>query len=256
MSRNHGNPHPGHPQISKAHENTDLACAPLHRPNHVVTFLRPKPGQSPTIATFEVPLTFNKFDFRDYLYHLYNVEVTSVRSFINQRMPAQKALAQPGSGQWYRPRAQKLMIVDLVKPFTWPERPAESEMQPWDHKLFKSVEDAHKVDVAKAVAVNSWGPQKMRTDEEEPRERRELRKMAEDLLKGKRRWTPGTQPLGNCVQKAARAAEVGEPIPKVADVVQSQKKRFLADVKEAADADTRPTVGSRLRAALRRQKRP
>lgn len=172
-----------------------LTSHALHRANHVITFLRPKPGQSPTTATFEVPLTFNKLDFRDYLYHLYNVETTSVRSFINQRMPAQKAIGHVYGGQWYRPRAQKLMIVDLVKPFTWPERPAEKDMDPWDHKLFRSMEDGQKADVDKAVAVGSWGPQKMRTDEAPSRERIELRKMAEELLAGKQQWTPGLQPL-------------------------------------------------------------
>lgn len=160
-----------------------------------MTFLRPKPGQSPTTATFEVPLTFNKFDFRDYLFHLYNVEVTSVRSFINQRMPAQRSIAGTVGGQWYRPRAQKLMMVDLVKPFTWPERPAEADMEAWDHKLFKAVEAGHEEDVAVAEANSSWGPQPLRTDKKVPRERRELRKLAISLLSGKQRWAPGVEEL-------------------------------------------------------------
>ncbi|KAJ4389967.1 mitochondrial 54S ribosomal protein YmL41 [Gnomoniopsis smithogilvyi] len=163
----------------------------LYLPNHVVSFLRPKPGQSPTTATFEVPLTFNKFDLRDYLYHLYNVEVTSVRSFINQKMPAQRTIPGKFGGQWYRPRAQKLMIVDLVKPFVWPERPAEEDMTPWDHKLFVAVEEGHSKEVAQAEAMGSWGPQKMRTDQPATRERKELRKMATQLLSGKQQWTPG-----------------------------------------------------------------
>lgn len=211
----------------------------FHRPNHVVTFLRPKPGQSPTIATFEVPLTFNKFDFRDYLYHLYNVETTSVRSFINQRMPAQKSIAHVAGGQWYRPRAQKLMIVDLVKPFTWPERPEEKDMDPWDHKLFKSVEEGHKSDVDKAVAMGSWGPQKMRTDEKESHDRIELRKMAKELLAGKQRWAPGVQPLGKPEEEP-----LGQPGLEAARAVKKAnryntkegKEAFLARVKADAEA--------------------
>lgn len=170
-----------------------------------MTFLRPKPGQSPTTATFEVPLTFNKLDFRDYLYHLYNVETTSVRSFINQRMPTQRSVTGAPGGQWYRPRAQKLMIVDLVKPFTWPERPREEDMGEWDHKLFVAVEKGHDEDVKKAVAKISWGPQRMRTDEKVPRDRRELHKLAVELLTGKKTWAPGLEKLGEVTEEEKRA---------------------------------------------------
>jgi large subunit ribosomal protein L23 len=84
-----------------------------------------------------VPLEFNKLDLRDYLYHAYNVEVTSVRSFINQPSPRQKY----GSiGKWYRPRSQKMMIVELVKPFVWPDPPAEKDREPFDYKIFKKME--------------------------------------------------------------------------------------------------------------------
>lgn len=160
-----------------------------------MTFLRPKPGQPPTTATFEVPLTFNKFDFRDYLYHLYNVEVTSVRSLINQRMPVQRSSQGSVGGQWYRPRAQKLMIVDLVKPFQWPARPAAEDMTAWDHKLYAAVEENHAKDVEQAEARNSWGPQKMRTQQKLSDDLCELRKQAQALLAGKVKWTPALQQL-------------------------------------------------------------
>ncbi|KAK3307022.1 uncharacterized protein B0T15DRAFT_528957 [Chaetomium strumarium] len=106
-------------------------------PNHVIAFIRPKPKQPPNLATFVVPLEFNKLDLRDYLYHAYNVEVTSVRSFINQPAPRQK---NGNIGKWYRPRSQKMMIAELVKPFVWPDPPEEKDREPFDYKIFKKME--------------------------------------------------------------------------------------------------------------------
>ncbi|KAF3767597.1 hypothetical protein M406DRAFT_338336 [Cryphonectria parasitica EP155] len=163
----------------------------VYLPNHIITFLRPKEGQSPTTATFQVPLTFNKLDFRDYLYNVYDVEVNSVRSFINQKRPQQRSLGGMG-GRWYRPRSQKLMIVDLKKPFVWPERPAEEDMAPWDHALFKNVEGGHEKDVSEAER-RVRGTPVLRMYDEKDLDRARLAKRAKELLEGKRKWTPGSE---------------------------------------------------------------
>lgn len=139
-----------------------------------------------------MPLTFTKLDFRDYLYHVYDVEVTSVRSFINQMLPQQRSLPGGIVGKWYRPRSQKLMVVDLKKPFVWPERPSEEDMEPWDHKLFKAVEDGHKEDVREATTRASSGRPKLRTQKKMTTDRVKLRQAAEALLSGKKKWVPGT----------------------------------------------------------------
>lgn len=139
-----------------------------------------------------MPLTFNKFDFRDYLFHVYQVEVTSVRSFINQMRPQRRNRPGGAGGQWYRPRSQKLMVVDLKKPFVWPERPAEEEMDEWDHKLFQAVEEGHNEDVRQATARAGSGRPKMRTQFQENEERARLREAAAALLSGKKKWVPGT----------------------------------------------------------------
>lgn len=139
-----------------------------------------------------MPLTFNKLDFRDYLYNVYNVEVTSVRSFINQRLPQQRTLPGGAMGQWYRPRSQKLMVVDLKKPFIWPERPTEPEMEPWDHKLFRAVEDGHDKDVRQSTVKASSGQPKMRPQVDLDADRVKLRRAAEELLSGRKKWVPGT----------------------------------------------------------------
>lgn len=139
-----------------------------------------------------MPLTFNKFDFRDYLFNLYQVEVTSVRSFINQMRPSRRSRPGGASGQWYRPRSQKLMVVDLKKPFVWPERPAEQDMVEWDHTLFKAVEDGHDEEVQQASAAAGSGRPKMRTQLKEDEDRKRLRDAAKALLSGKKKWVPGT----------------------------------------------------------------
>ncbi|PSR81903.1 hypothetical protein BD289DRAFT_438476 [Coniella lustricola] len=194
----------------------------LYLPNNIVSFLRPKDGQSPTIATFEVPLTFNKLDFRDYLYHVYDVEVRSVRSFINQRLPAQRSLSGR-SGKWYRPRSQKLMIVDLVKPFVWPERPTAEKMQDWDHKMYQAVEQGHANDVAIAER-QARGMPLLRPNVAREENRAILAKKAKDLLEGKAKWNPGLTWIeveddgtevkaakGDETVEAEAEAEAGEP---------------------------------------------
>ncbi|KAK4178235.1 putative mitochondrial LSU ribosomal protein L23 precursor [Triangularia setosa] len=109
----------------------------LFLPNHVVALLRPKPKQSPHLATFAVPLQFNKLDLRDYLHHAYGVETTAIRSFINQPKPERKNK----NGPWYRPRAQKMMIAELVKPFVWPDPVKEEEdLKQWDHEMFQKLQ--------------------------------------------------------------------------------------------------------------------
>jgi large subunit ribosomal protein L23 len=109
------------------------------RPNHVVAFIRPKPKMPPNLATFVVPLTFNKFDLRDYLFHAYSVDVTSVRSFINEAAVKKKHGTR---GKHYRPRSQKMMIAELVKPFVWPEPPAKDDRDDFDYDIFSKMESA------------------------------------------------------------------------------------------------------------------
>lgn len=172
-----------------------------------MAFLRPKETQSPTTATFKVPLTFNKLDFRDYLFHVYGVEVTSVRSFINQMRPKQRNLPGRNNGQWYRPRSQKLMVVDLQKPFVWPERPKPEEMEPWDHRLFTSVEKGHKSEVGDANSRRSKDAPKLRRPDED---RGRLASLAKELLSGKRKWVSGADWTGHGSTQTVALEEAAE----------------------------------------------
>jgi large subunit ribosomal protein L23 len=156
------------------------------RPNHVITLIRPKPKQSPKLATFAVPLQFNKLDLRDYLYHVYNVRITGVRSFINQQAPVRKGGFR---GRWYRPRPQKMMIADLEKPFVWPEPPAEDARQDFDHDVWKRVEAEREDTIAAQDERAGGGLQLLSEIKEESKERKDLRSMAEAYLSGKEMWS-------------------------------------------------------------------
>lgn len=92
------------------------------------------------MASFLVPLNLNKLDLKDYLYHVYNVPVISVRSFIQQqRVRQDKPDAKlPKARRWYRARSVKKMTVEMGTAdlgtgktggaFVWPEE--EKDLEP------------------------------------------------------------------------------------------------------------------------------
>lgn len=144
------------------------------------------------MATFNVPLTFNKLVFRDYLWNVYNVEVKSVRSFVNQMRPRQRQYGNSQGGRWYRPRSQKMMIADLARPFVWPEAP--EDLAPWDKLMYDAIENEHKK-ITDAQYARQKATPMLRDQMERTRERLKLRKRADSMLAGKVTWRPG-QPLG------------------------------------------------------------
>lgn len=97
-----------------------------HRPNFVLTLLR-TPEHGPKFASFIVPLNLNKLDLRDYLFNAYGVRVQGVRSFIQQQKITQDkpGAKRPAQRRHYRPRAIKKMMVELERPFAWPEVPTD-----------------------------------------------------------------------------------------------------------------------------------
>jgi large subunit ribosomal protein L23 len=99
---------------------------PGFSPNFTLTLLR-TPKLPPTFASFIVPLNTNKLDLRDYLYHCYGVRVLGVRSFVQQQKLRQDkpGAIRPSPRQWYRPRSIKKMLVELERPFAWPEEPED-----------------------------------------------------------------------------------------------------------------------------------
>lgn len=109
-------------------------------PNFVLTLIR-TPKLPPTFASFIVPLNLNKFDIRDYLFHAYKVRVLAVRSYIQQSKIRQDkpGAIKPKARRWFRPKARKLMTVEMERPFVWPDEP--EDFKAWDQKTHRLVEE-------------------------------------------------------------------------------------------------------------------
>jgi large subunit ribosomal protein L23 len=104
-------------------------------PKFTVALIR-TPRLSPYHAKFLVPLSFSKFDLRDYLYHAYNVRALSIRSYIHQQ-PVRDHTSAPRS--FFRPDAKKYMTIEMDKPFVWPAEP-----ESWDKWMEKGREEPAK----------------------------------------------------------------------------------------------------------------
>ncbi|KAL7895216.1 hypothetical protein HDV63DRAFT_360766 [Trichoderma sp. SZMC 28014] len=154
----------------------------VYLPNHVITMLR-KEHLPPNEACFKVPLRFTKFDLRDYLWNLYNVEVTKVRAYVKQQPLTQRSTS---SRSWYRPQPQKIMTVELAKPFQWPEIPAD--LEPWSNDLWKMREDTiEKRNEEQLVRQKMQIP--LKSQEPVSRDREELGKLAKKMLSGEVKWS-------------------------------------------------------------------
>ncbi|KAM3424651.1 hypothetical protein BST61_g6639 [Cercospora zeina] len=133
-------------------------------------------------AKFHVPLWFSKLDLRDYLFHVYNVEIVSVRSHVKQsRVQAGRSgLIRPQLKRWHRPRAKKYMTVELVRPFVWPEEPGDGYSD-WNRK-----------DVQNQAAEQRKQQDETMSQTRDTivnKERRErMREQAKALLEGRAKW--------------------------------------------------------------------
>ncbi|KAI8956391.1 hypothetical protein F4801DRAFT_15050 [Xylaria longipes] len=146
-------------------------------PSHPIAFLAPRPNQPPTFATFKVPLTFNKFDLRDYLFHAYNTPVVAVRSQVRQ---SRKILEHP-NGRKYRSPPTKTMTVQLTQPFVWPSMP--TDITPWKKPSDARAKDAEEEESRRRDLFKKKGLVPLRDERKEPERRKNLRKEAERLLK-------------------------------------------------------------------------
>ncbi|KJY01312.1 hypothetical protein TI39_contig297g00023 [Zymoseptoria brevis] len=154
----------------------------LYLPDIRVTLLRSKHG--PNHAHFRVPLFFSKLDLRDYLWHVYKVEIFSVQSYVKQQRvrSGRESDRRPAPRRWHRPKAHKHMTVQLAKPFVWPEEP--KDFSDWN---METVEAAEKEQDKQQDLSGSTG------DAIENKERRErMREQAKALLSGKTKWRPSS----------------------------------------------------------------
>lgn len=95
-----------------------------NRPQFRIALVR-TPNLTPRYAQFRVPLNFNKFDLRSYLWHLYGVGVLGIRSYVQAQPITRISRDGKGFGPWRRPKSQKRMTVELKEPFVYPEEPKD-----------------------------------------------------------------------------------------------------------------------------------
>jgi large subunit ribosomal protein L23 len=70
---------------------------------------------------------------RDYMWNVYGIHCRGVRSYIQmQKLRQDKPGAKrPKPRQWFRPRSVKKMLIEMERPFVWPEVP---DLDKWDKK--------------------------------------------------------------------------------------------------------------------------
>lgn len=154
-----------------------------------------------------MPLKFTKFDLRDYLWNLYNVEVKTVRSYVKSQPLADR----PGRQRsMYRPQPLKIMTVELAQPFEWPEVPEDKE--PWSNALWEMREKMMRERQDDQYnQANRIVP--MASRQAVSKERKSLARMARDLLAGRETWTNDVQldPKWDALlQQKSKTGAVGE----------------------------------------------
>ncbi|KAL1902614.1 mitochondrial 54S ribosomal protein YmL41 [Sporothrix stenoceras] len=196
--------------VAKAGPNFRVGQKQVFLPSHVIKMLPPRRIFSPNFATFQVPLRFNKLDLRDYLYHVYGVEVRTVRSWLTPQIPRRRYvevndddksrdIVNFGKGQWYRPQPIKRMMVELVKPFSFPEPPAvpteeqlgteEDPRKDWDYDMHKRLTAQQKVQEEDQQRMAHQRKFRMREEAEHvPAFRVGLARQARELVTGEREW--------------------------------------------------------------------
>ncbi|KAI1769492.1 hypothetical protein GGR53DRAFT_1772 [Hypoxylon sp. FL1150] len=168
-------------------------------PDHVVTLLRPRENQPPNFASFKVPLTFNKFDLRDYLLHAYDVPVRGVRSQLTQRRPRRSRVHH----RIYRPPPIKTMTVELHKPFAWPAEPAPEDREAWNPKHLERRHQVTEANEKWQEGARKKGTFPLREETGADEDRISLRKEAKRLLE-ERNWENGKTLDPKFARQAAR----------------------------------------------------
>ncbi|RAL58670.1 hypothetical protein DID88_002976 [Monilinia fructigena] len=149
-------------------------------PNFTITLLR-TPNLPPSFASFIVPLNLNKLDLRDYLWNAYGIEVRGVRSYIQAQKlregkPGQKI---PTPRKWFRPRSIKRMMVEMERPFVWPEEP--TDFSDWDQEGSKK-----RKEFEQELQEGMYPDAKQKPS----KERLSIAEQARAILQGKKVWKP------------------------------------------------------------------
>ncbi|ESZ93849.1 hypothetical protein SBOR_5790 [Sclerotinia borealis F-4128] len=147
-------------------------------PNFTITLLR-TPTLPPSFASFIVPLNLNKLDLRDYLWNLYGIEVRGVRSYIQAQKLREGKEGQkvPSPRQWFRPRSIKRMMVEMERPFVWPEEP--KDFSDWDQEKVKARQE-YEEELQRSTYPDA--------KQKPTNERISIAEQARAILQGKEKW--------------------------------------------------------------------
>jgi len=108
-----------HDQYVKAREENRphfiIGGKEIYFPWAPVTLLRPTAKMTPYQAQFQVPRTFNKLDFRDYLWHVYGLRALNITTQIKWSEWTRQRMSR------FRTTQVKKMIIDMEEPFVWPQ---------------------------------------------------------------------------------------------------------------------------------------
>jgi large subunit ribosomal protein L23 len=77
------------------------------------------------------------------------------------------------------------MTVELAKPFQWPEAP--TNLEPWNNELFKMREDLMEKRNEEQIDQHKFQIA-MKSKEDMSKDRRELKQLAESMLRGDVKW--------------------------------------------------------------------
>ncbi|KAJ5120612.1 uncharacterized protein N7515_010000 [Penicillium bovifimosum] len=155
------------------------------------------PNLSPRYAQFRVPLNFNKFDLRNYLWNLYGVGCLGIRSYVQAQPITRISRDGKGYGPWRRPKSQKRMTVELKEPFVYPAEP--KDLEPWEKE---SWEKAEKWQIEQQEKEN---PKRNAGEEPDHALRAAFKEQAKQLLEEKETWRPTWKALGLEPHKANKA---------------------------------------------------
>ncbi|CAG7946199.1 unnamed protein product [Penicillium nalgiovense] len=191
---------------------------PVYLPQFRIALVR-TPNLTPRYAQFRVPLNFNKFDLRSYLWHLYGVGTLSIRSYVQAQPITRISRDGKGFGPWRRPKSQKRMTVELKEPFVYPEEPKDltpyvtptfnlpvlfkfhSSVFPlsiWEHESWSKAE---KWQIDQQEKEN---PKPNKGEEADQQLRDAYKEQAKALLENKATWRPTWKALGLEPHQAAK----------------------------------------------------
>ena len=136
----------------------------------------------PNEACFQVPLRFTKFDLRDYLWNVYNVEVRKVRAHVKERPLTTKGLSR----RTYRPKPEKIMTVELSQPFQWPEKP--TDLVPWNNELWQNRQKMMEENSEENYKQQTGNTAPMKSRERKSDDRKVLAELANKMLSGEVKW--------------------------------------------------------------------